>query len=75
MRSCIDGLSKFFLLKCLYLVKNAYVLREIHRGICDLQIDFKAFATQVTKVGFLWSTILSDATTLAKRCDQYKKFA
>jgi hypothetical protein len=56
-------------------VKNAYVLREIHRGICDLQIDFKAFATQVTKVGFLWSTILSDATTLAKQCDQYKKFA
>jgi hypothetical protein len=60
-----SGLPKLLVEICL-LVENAYVLWEIHEGVCSLYIDSRALATLVTITRFYWPMILNDVTNLAK---------
>jgi len=50
-------------------------LKELHEGICDRHIGFRALANQAIRAGFYWLTILYDATDLARRCGRCQRYA
>ena len=55
-------------LKCIAGEDTAYVLREVHEGICGNHIGARTLAGKVLRQGYYWPTILKDATDLVKKC-------
>ncbi|XP_020207667.1 uncharacterized protein LOC109792654 [Cajanus cajan] len=48
------------LLKCLTEPQAAYVVEEIHRGICGMHSGARSMATRVLQAGYYWHTLKSD---------------
>ena len=49
------------------------MLKEICEGICGLHTRARALATQTTRAGFYWPTLLKDAIKI-KICDRFQRF-
>ena len=56
------------LLKCIGKEDANYVLREVHKGICDNHIGARALAGKTLSQGYYWPTMLKDATELVRKC-------
>ena len=56
------------ILKCIAGKDTEYMLREVHKGICENHIGARALAGKVLRQGYYWPTILKDATDLVKKC-------
>lgn len=56
------------LLKCLVPSEAAYVLQEVHKGICGDHMGAKALAHKVLRQGYYWPTIFQDAKEYMKKC-------
>nr|KYP31625.1 hypothetical protein KK1_047960 [Cajanus cajan] len=58
------------LLKCLTAPQAAYVIKEIHRGICGMHSGARSMATRVLRAGYYWPTLKSDCQDYVQRCKE-----
>nr|KYP63718.1 Pro-Pol polyprotein [Cajanus cajan] len=56
------------LLKCLTAPQAAYVIEEIHRGICVMHAGARSMAARVLRAGYYWPTLKSDCQDYVQRC-------
>ena len=61
-------------LKCLNLEDVAYVLKEIHKGVCRNHSGPRSLIGQVVRAGYFWPTMQKDATQVVQRCDKCQWF-
>nr|KYP75999.1 Gypsy retrotransposon integrase-like protein 1 [Cajanus cajan] len=62
------------LLKCLTAPQAAYVIDEIHRGICGLHSRARSMATRVLRAGYYWPTLKSDYQDYIQKCKECQQF-
>nr|KYP55239.1 hypothetical protein KK1_001446 [Cajanus cajan] len=58
------------LLKCLTASQAAYVIKEIHQGICDMHSGARSMATRVLRAGYYWPTLKSDCQSHIQKCKE-----
>ena len=57
-------------LKCLSPEEVDYVMREIHKGICENHFGGRALAHKVLRQGYYWLTLHNDAMEFMRRCNK-----
>nr|KYP36968.1 Retrovirus-related Pol polyprotein from transposon opus [Cajanus cajan] len=64
------------LLKFLTVSQAAYVIREIHQGICGMHSGACSMATRVLRAGYYWPTLKSDCQNHIQKCKecQHRQF-
>jgi len=62
------------LLKCQNSQYAEYVMRELHKGICDLHTRGCSLATKVVRAGYYWPTLRVDALDFTRRCKRCQEF-
>ncbi|KAK8928229.1 hypothetical protein KSP39_PZI017669 [Platanthera zijinensis] len=55
-------------LKCLSEEDAEYALREVHGGVCDEHLGWKAFARKILRQGFYWPTMKKEAMEFIQKC-------
>jgi hypothetical protein len=63
------------LLKCLSKAESNYVLREIHKGVCEDHSGGRMLAQKTIRAGYFWPTIKKDSALLVKTCDKCQRFS
>ena len=56
------------LMKCVTLEEGKDILREIHEGVCGNHAASRTLVGKAYRSGFFWSTAVSDAEVLVRRC-------
>nr|KYP56992.1 Gypsy retrotransposon integrase-like protein 1 [Cajanus cajan] len=62
------------LLKCLTASQEAYVIKEIHQGICGMHSRARSMATRVLRAGYYWPTLKSDCQNHIQKCKECQQF-
>nr|KYP38107.1 Gypsy retrotransposon integrase-like protein 1 [Cajanus cajan] len=62
------------LLKCLTASQAAYVIREVHQGICGMHSGARSMATRVLRAGYYWPTLKSDCQAHVQKCKECQQF-
>nr|KYP53835.1 hypothetical protein KK1_024409 [Cajanus cajan] len=62
------------LLKCLTTSQAAYVIREIHQGICGMHSGARSMAARVLRAGYYWPTLKSDCQNHIQKCKECQQF-
>nr|KYP45464.1 Retrotransposable element Tf2 [Cajanus cajan] len=62
------------LLKCLIAPQAAYVIEEIHRGICGMHFGARSMAIRVLRAGYYWPTLKSDCQAYMQKCKECQQF-
>ncbi|RDX73535.1 Retrovirus-related Pol polyprotein, partial [Mucuna pruriens] len=65
----------FPLLRCLEDEELAYVIKEVHEGVCDTHIGGRALASKIARAGYYWPTLRRDCLEYVKKCNKCQKFA
>ncbi|RDX94353.1 Pro-Pol polyprotein, partial [Mucuna pruriens] len=65
----------FPLLRCLEEEESAYVIKEVHEGICGTHIGGRALASKIARAGYYWPTLKRDCMEYVKKCDKCQRFA
>ncbi|RDX81594.1 hypothetical protein CR513_37710, partial [Mucuna pruriens] len=60
---------------CLENEESAYVIREVHEGVCDTHISGRALASKIARAGYYWPMLRKDCMKYVKKCDKCQKFA
>nr|KYP50548.1 Gypsy retrotransposon integrase-like protein 1 [Cajanus cajan] len=63
------------LLKCLTAPQAAYVIEEIHGGICGMHSGARSMATRVLRVGYYWPTLKLDCQDYVQKCKECQQFS
>nr|KYP60222.1 Transposon Ty3-I Gag-Pol polyprotein [Cajanus cajan] len=63
------------LLKCLIASQAAYVIKEIHQGICGMHSGARSMATRVLRAGYYWRTLKSDCQSYIQKCKECRQFS
>ncbi|GAU52027.1 hypothetical protein TSUD_418500, partial [Trifolium subterraneum] len=63
------------MLLCVGETESRRILNEIHNGSCGSHIGGRSLAGKVTRAGFFWPTLLSDANRHVRSCDQCQRHA
>ena len=56
------------LMKCVTLEEGKDILREIHEGVCGNHAASRTLVGKAYRSGFFWTTVVSDAEDLVRRC-------
>nr|KYP31941.1 Retrovirus-related Pol polyprotein from transposon opus [Cajanus cajan] len=62
------------LLKCLTTPQAAYVIEELHRGICGMHFGARSMVTRVLRAGYYWLTQKSDCQDYIQKCKECQQF-
>nr|KYP33134.1 Retrovirus-related Pol polyprotein from transposon opus [Cajanus cajan] len=62
------------LLKCLTASQAAYVIKEIHQGICGMHSGARSMAARVLRAGYYWPTLKSDCQSHLQKCKECQQF-
>ena len=62
-------------LRCLGLDEADYVMREVHKGICENHSRSQSLAHKLIRVGYYWPTMQKDAQTYVKAYDKCQRFS
>nr|KYP70486.1 hypothetical protein KK1_009706 [Cajanus cajan] len=62
------------LLKCLTTSQAAYVVNEIHQGICGMHSGARSMAARVLRAGYYWPTLKSDCQNYIQKCKECQQF-
>ncbi|RDY01230.1 Tf2-9, partial [Mucuna pruriens] len=65
----------FPLLRCLEEEESAYVIKEVHEGICGTHIGGRASASKIARAGYYWPMLRKDCLEYVKKCDKCQRFA
>ncbi|RDX97278.1 hypothetical protein CR513_19963, partial [Mucuna pruriens] len=60
---------------CLEENEAAYIIQEVHEGICGTHIGGRALASKIARAGYYWPTLRRDCMEYVKRCDKCQRFA
>ncbi|XP_022883217.1 uncharacterized protein LOC111399949 [Olea europaea var. sylvestris] len=63
------------LLRCMEGDKAAYILREVHEGVCGNHSRRIALTQKVLKQGYYWPTLKKDALKFVCKCDKCQRFS
>ncbi|GAU32075.1 hypothetical protein TSUD_53430 [Trifolium subterraneum] len=63
------------MLLCVGETESRRILNEIHNGSSGSHIGGRSLAGKVTRAGFFWPTLLSDANRHVRSCDQCQRHA
>ncbi|RDX78516.1 Pol polyprotein, partial [Mucuna pruriens] len=63
------------LLKCVDVGEAAYIIQEVHEGICGTHIGGRALVGKIARAGYYWLTLKDDCMDYMKRCDKCQRFA
>ncbi|GJX31534.1 reverse transcriptase domain-containing protein [Tanacetum coccineum] len=55
-------------LRCVRLLQENYVLREIHEGSCSMHAGTRFVVAKALRIGYYWPTMHKDAMALIKAC-------
>nr|KYP34315.1 Retrovirus-related Pol polyprotein from transposon 412 family [Cajanus cajan] len=61
------------LLKCLDPTEAAYVMREVHEGICGMHSGARTTVSKLLRAGYYWPTMNTDCATFVKKCQSCQK--
>ena len=61
-------------LKCLDEEEAKYILKEIHKGVCEDHVGPRSLVSKVVKTSYFWPTIQVVARELVKKCDKCQRF-
>ncbi|RDY02645.1 hypothetical protein CR513_13867, partial [Mucuna pruriens] len=64
----------FPLLRCLEDEESAYVIKEVHEGVCGTHIGGRALASKIARASYYWPTLRRDCLEYVKKCDKCQKF-
>lgn len=64
-----DG-KHYTLLRCLGPDEASYVVREVHKGVCENHTRARSMAVKIIRQGYYWPTIHRDTNEFSKRCDK-----
>ena len=67
------GLSQPYL-KCLDSEDAAYMLNEIHKGVCGNHSSPRSLVGKVVRAGHFWLTMQKDAAQVVHKCDKCQRF-
>nr|KYP56267.1 Retrotransposable element Tf2 [Cajanus cajan] len=62
------------LLKCLTISQAAYVVKEIHHGVCGMHSGARSMAARVLRAGYYWPTLKSDCQNYIQKCKECQQF-
>ncbi|XP_074354673.1 uncharacterized protein LOC141693464 [Apium graveolens] len=62
-------------LNCLRTLKAEEALKEAREGICGQNLEGRALAHKITRLGFYWPVMLADAEIYVKKCDRCQRHA
>jgi hypothetical protein len=62
------GARSGVLMKCVTKEDGCDILREIHEGVCGNHAASRTLVGKAYRAGFWWSTAVSDAEDLVRRC-------
>ncbi|RDX66492.1 Tf2-11, partial [Mucuna pruriens] len=65
----------FPLLRCLEDEELAYVIKEVHEGVCGTHNGGRALASKIARDGYYWSTLRRDCLEYVKKYNKCQKFA
>ena len=63
------------LLKCLSKDESAYVLKEMHEGVCGSHSGHRMLAHKVIRAGYYWLGIDKDSRKVIKHYDKCQRFS
>jgi len=49
-------------------------MAKVHKGICKNRIRGKSLAKRIVRAQYYWPTLVADAITYVKKCDQYLRY-
>nr|KYP65074.1 Transposon Ty3-I Gag-Pol polyprotein [Cajanus cajan] len=52
----------------------AYVIKEIHQGICGMHSGARSMAARVLRAGYYWPTLKSDCQSHLQKCKECQQF-
>ncbi|GKF82814.1 reverse transcriptase domain-containing protein, partial [Tanacetum coccineum] len=55
-------------LRCVGLLQDNYVLREIHEGSCSMYVGTRFVVAKALRIGYYWPTMHEDARKLIRAC-------
>ena len=61
-------------LKCVDEEEVKYILKEIHKGVCEDHVGPRSLVSKVVRTGYFWPTMQVDARELIKNCDKCQRF-
>ena len=61
-------------LKCVDEEEVKYILKEIHKGVCEDHVGPRSLVSKVVKTSYFWPTIQVVARELVKKCDKCRRF-
>ena len=62
-------------LRCLGNEEADYVMREVHKGICENHSRSRSLVHKLVRVGYYWPTMQKDAEANVKACDKCQRFS
>ena len=62
-------------LRCLGNEVADYVMREVHKGICENHSRSRSLVHKLVRVGYYWPTMQKDAEANVKACDKCQRFS
>ena len=62
-------------LRCLLLNEVEYVMKEIHKEVCDNHSGKRSLAQKALRQGYYWPTMQRDSAELVRKCDKCQRFA
>jgi hypothetical protein len=62
-------------MKCVRMEEGREILQEIHKGMCGNHAATHTLVSKAFRSGFYWSTALTDAEALVRRCTNCQFFS
>ena len=62
-------------LRCLGNEEADYVMREVHKGICENHSRLRSLVHKLVRVGYYWPTMQKDAEAYVKACDKCQRYS
>ena len=68
------GFSRPYL-RCLGIEEVDYVMREVHKRICENHSGSRSLVHKLVRTGYYWPTMQKDVETYIKTCDKCQRFS
>ena len=62
------------LLKYVMAEQAQYIIKELHKGICDYHFGARTMATRILRVEYFWPTIKADCQDYVRKCKPCQKY-
>ena len=61
-------------LRCLGIEEVDFVMREVHKGICENHSGSRSLVHKLVRAGYYWPTMQKDVEAYVKTCDKCQRF-